>query len=367
MKEMKGRVRNMKRTLIIMLTLAVALAALMAGCANNNQQPSPTPATESPGVTPPGEAGAVKTGLGMVISVAKSANAADGNDTLAQADVVMAAVTLDAQGKIAGVKIDSTQTKLSFDAQGQLITDITAEQKTKVELGDAYGMARVSGIGKEWYEQIAALEDWMIGKTVDEVMAMQTSNEGAPEEADLTSSVTIGVPDYLKAVQKAAGNAMEFGAVTTGETKTGLGTVISLAKSKDAAADEEGLAQTDNVAAAVTIDENGVISGVMIDTAQVIIRVNEEGVLTTDLAAEQKTKVEQGDAYGMAQVSGIGKEWYEQIAVLSQWMIGKTIDQVTQMQMDAEGKSAEADLVSSVTIRVGDYMKAVQKAVANAG
>ncbi len=357
----------MKKTLFIMLALAIVLAALMAGCANNNQQQSPTPAAESPGVTPPGEAGDLKTGLGMVISVEKSANAADGNDTLAQADVIMAAVTLDAQGTIAGVKIDSTQTRLNFNAQGQLTTDIAAEQKTKVELGDAYGMARVSGIGKEWYEQIAALEDWMTGKTVDEVMALQTNAQGAPEEADLTSSVTMGVPDYLKAVQKAAANAKDFGTVTTGETKTGLGTVISLAKSKGAAADEEGVAQTDNVAAAVTIDENGVISGVMIDTAQVIIHVNQEGAVTTDLATEQRTKVEQGDAYGMAQVSGIGKEWYEQIAALGQWMIGKTIDQVTQMQLDAEGKPAETDIVSSVTIRVGDYIKAVQKAFANAG
>ena len=47
----------------------------------------------------------------------------------------------------------------------------------------------------------------MIGKTVDEVAAMEMSAEGTPADADLTSSVTIHVGDYIKALQKAAANA----------------------------------------------------------------------------------------------------------------------------------------------------------------
>jgi hypothetical protein len=353
----------MKRLLFVILAMMMVLAGLLAGCGNKNE---PTGGTQSPSATTPGEADALKTGLGMVISVAKSTSAADGNDALAQADIVMAAVSLDAQNIIVGVKIDTTQARVNFDENGQLTTDLTAEQKTKVELGSAYGMAQASGIGREWYEEIASLEDWMIGRTVDEVLAMQLSAEGIPAEADLTSSVTIHVGDYVKAVQKAATNAMDYGIPVTGPTKTGLGTVISLAKSTNVAADAEGLAQTDNVAAAVTVDEDGVIVGVMIDTAQVAINVNAQGVVTTDLAAEQKTKVELGSAYGMAKASGIGKEWYEQIASLSQWMIGKKIEQVMAMQLSAEGTPSEADLTSTVTIHVGDYLKAVQKAVASA-
>jgi hypothetical protein len=48
-------------------------------------------------------------------------------------------------------------------------------------------------------------------------------------------------------------------------------------------------------------------------------------------------------------------------------MVGKTVDQVMAMQLSAEGTPSEPDLTSSVTIHVGDYLKAVQKAVANAG
>lgn len=363
---------KMKKTLIIVLALMMALTVL-AGCNSNNNQPSATApaATETVSETTATEtttetAAAVKTGLGMVVSVAKSTSAADGEPALAEADIVMAAVTLAADGKIVNVKIDMTQAKVNFDAAGLLTTDIAAEVKTKVELGDEYGMAAASPIGKEWYEQIAALEDWMVGKTIEEVMALQLSAEGVPAEADLTSSVTIHVGDYLKAVQKAVANAQDFGAAVTGTTKTGLGTVVSLAKSKSAAADEEGLAQTDNVAAAVTVDESGVIVGVMIDTAQVKVNVNAEGVVTTDLAVEQLTKVELGDAYGMASASSIGKDWFEQIAAFGQWMIGKTLDEVLAVETNAEGVATEADLTSSVTIHVTDYLKAVQKAVANA-
>ncbi len=365
----------MKKILIIVLALMLALTAL-AGCSTNNNQPSATPAatetvSETQTATEPATTSetnaAVKTGLGMVVSVAKSTSATGSDAALAEADIVMAAVTLGADGKIADVKIDMTQSKVNFDATGQLTTDIAAEVKTKVELGGEYGMASASGIGKEWYEQIAALEDWMVGKTIDEVKAMQLDAEGKPAEADLTSSVTVHVSDYIKAVDKAVANAKDFGATVSGATKTGLGTIVSLAKSTSAAADAEGLAQTDNVAIAVTVDESGVIVGAMIDTAQVKINVDSKGVVTTDLAVEQKTKVELGAEYGMASASSIGKDWFEQSAALAQWMIGKTIDQVSAIQMDAEGKTTEADLTSSVTIHVSDYIKAAQKAVANAG
>ncbi len=364
----------MKKTLIITLVLVMALTMLV-GCGNNNNQPSATTATVSETVSAeqsesvaPSEAGvAVKTGLGMVVSVAKSTSAADGNAALAEADIVMAAVTLDADGKIVGVKIDMTQSKVNFDAAGQLTTDIATEVKTKVELGDEYGMASASGIGKEWYEQIAALEDWMTGKTIDEVNAMQLDAEGKTAEADLVSSVTIHVSDYIKAVDKAVANAKDFGAAVTGTTKTGLGTIVSLASSKSATADAAGLAQTDNVALAVTVDETGMIVGVMIDTAQVKINVDATGAVTTDLTVEQKTKDELGSDYGMSSASSIGKDWYEEAAALAQWMVGKTIDEVSAIQLDAEGKTTEADLVSSVTIHVSDYIKAAQKAVANAG
>ncbi len=364
----------MKKLILMVLISVMALSLVLSGCGTKAPVETPAqPASEAPAASEPADAeepaaegAVVKTGLGSVISIAKSTSATADAGALAQADIVSAAVTLGADGKIVGVKIDSTQSKVNFDAKGQLTTDVNAEVKTRVELGDAYGMKKASGIGKEWYEQIAALEDWMVGKTIDEVMALSVTAEGTTDEADLTSSVTIHVGDYLKAVQKAVANAKDFGVAVTGFTKTGLGHVVSLAKSKGATADAAGAAQTDDVMVAVTLDESGKIVGAVIDTAQVVINVDSSGAITSDLSAELKTKVELGDEYGMKKASGIGKEWYEQAAALAQWMIGKTVDEVAGMKLSDEGTPAEADLTSTVTIHVGDYIKALQKAAANA-
>ncbi len=144
--------------------------------------------------------------------------------------------------------------------------------------------------------------------------------------------------------------------------KTGLGHTISVAKSKDAAADAEGLAQVDTVMAAVTVDSSKKILGVVIDTAQVIVNFDATGKITTDLNKEQQTKVELGDLYGMKKASSIGKEWYEQIADLEKWMIGKTVDKITAVQNPAD----VPDLKSKVTVTITDYQKAVAEAVENA-
>ena len=96
---------------------------------------------------------------------------------------------------------------------------------------------------------------------------------------------------------------------------------------------------------------------------------SKEGVITADRNAELKTKVELGDDYGMIVRSGIGKEWYEQIADLEKWMVGKTIDQIKAMkttQSDGSIKTAEPDLTSKVTIDISDYIEAVEEAVKNA-
>jgi hypothetical protein len=63
-------------------------------------------------------------------------------------------------------------------------------------------MLKASEIGKEWYEQAAALADWMVGKTVDEIAGM-SMEDGKTTEEDLVSSVTVGVEDYIYVVEEA--------------------------------------------------------------------------------------------------------------------------------------------------------------------
>jgi hypothetical protein len=184
----------MKKQLIIAVVL-VMLLGIFAGCSGTG---TPT----------------YKTGLGQVVSIgsSKDVSVKDGADVagLAQVDTIMAAVTVDANGKIVKLTIDSAQTKVNFDKTGKITTDKAAAQKTKVELGAAYGMAKASPIKAEWYTQIAELEKWMIGKTIEEVKSMKTTDKDGkkiPNEADLVSKVTIGVADYIAAVEEAVKNA----------------------------------------------------------------------------------------------------------------------------------------------------------------
>ncbi|MHB1452781.1 MAG: hypothetical protein ACYCYM_02340 [Saccharofermentanales bacterium] len=174
----------MKKVLVIAM-LVVMVVSTLAGCG----------------------AADTKTGVGSVISIAKSKSATADAAGAGQADVVMAAVTVDKDGKILKVSIDTAQVKIPFDATGTVTADLTAELKTKKELGDAYGMKKNSEIEKEWYEQIASLEAWMIGKTAAQVKAMKVSEDGNTTETDLVSSVTISVGDYIEAVDEAITNA----------------------------------------------------------------------------------------------------------------------------------------------------------------
>ncbi len=154
--------------------------------------------------------GAVKLGLGNDISISKSKGyaLADGKETLPVAEVntTMAATAFDADGKVVATIIDTAQTKVNFDKDGKITTDKASEFKTKVELGPEYGMVKNSKVGKEWFEQIAELEKWMAGKTVDEIKAMKLK-ESRPDEAELTSSVTVTVEGYILSVVESYANA----------------------------------------------------------------------------------------------------------------------------------------------------------------
>ncbi|MFA5523044.1 MAG: hypothetical protein WDA24_01685 [Tissierellales bacterium] len=155
-------------------------------------------------------AGAVTLGLGHEISIAKSKSYAsvDGKETLplAQVDTVMVVSAFDADGKVVNTIIDTAQTKVNYDKDGKVTTDKAGEFKTKVELGADYGMVKNSKIGKEWFEQAKALADWMAGKTVEEIKDMKTT-DGVPSDAELTSSVTVSVQDYIAGLVEASENA----------------------------------------------------------------------------------------------------------------------------------------------------------------
>ncbi len=307
--------------------------------------------------------GKVKTGLAVITSADKSKDATAEAEGLVQADSTAVAVLVDDKGIIVNCIIDAIQPKIKFSAAGELTTDMATVFVSKKELGDAYGMKKNSGIGKEWFEQAKALEDYVIGKTLEQVKGITLNEEGAPTSADLSSSVTISISDYLAALEKAVNQAQALGA--SSGNKLGLGMVSGLGHSAGAG-DKDGLAQAYTYYGAITLDQNGKITSSIIDASQANINFTKEGKITSDLTAEIKTKNELGDAYGMKKASGIGKEWYEQAKAFSDYILGKTLADVKAIALNEEGSPTAADLTASVTVGIGDFLTVIEKAGAAA-
>ncbi|MDD4797503.1 MAG: hypothetical protein PHO66_07030, partial [Eubacteriales bacterium] len=303
----------------------------------------------------------VKTGLAVITSIGDSKDAGDA-DGLAQVNSVVVAVTVGADGKILACKIDTAQTKINFTAQGTLSTPADTVFASKQDLGSAYGMTKASSIGKEWNEQADAFAAYVVGKTIDEVKGISLNNEGVPTEADLTSSVTMHVTDYIAALEKAVGSAQVLGA-QQGDA-LGLGVTTNIANSVDATADKEGLAQAYSTYTAVTFDTAGKITSCIIDASQTNVNFTADGKVSTALDSAFQTKNELGAGYNMAKSSSIGKEWNEQAASFAAYAVGKTASDVAGVAV-SEGVPTDADLTSSVTIHISDFLTVIEKAAAN--
>lgn len=349
----------MKKLLSLVLALIMA-ATLMAGCGtaapNTSASPSTAP-TATPSTSPTTDE-TVKTGMAVISSIAKSTDAGE-KDGLAQVDSVVVAVTVGKDGKIVKCVIDAVQTKINFSKEGKLLTDLKTEVKTKQELGTEYGMKKASKLGKEWNEEATAFADYVVGKTIDQVKGIAVNAEGVPTDAELTSSVTIHITDFVQALEKAVNTAQDQGAKAS--DKLGLGVTTSIAKSTDAG-EKDGLAQAYSTYTATTFGADGKITSSVIDASQTNVNFTTAGKLTTDLAAELKSKNELGEAYGMKKASKIGKEWNEEAAAFAQYVVGKTVDEVKGIAINAEGVPTGTDLTGSVTIHITDFTAIIEKA-----
>ena len=286
-----------------------------------------------------------------------------------QVNTDMASVVVDKDGKVVSVVLDIAQNTGTFDAKGALTFDpATAKTLTKKEKGDAYGMKSKSGIKKEWFEQAAAFEKWCVGKTSEQIKALAVDAEGVTTNADLKTSVTIGVSEFVSVVVKAMANAVEVKSVAKVGTAsiTEISATAAVAATATAAA-KVGKVQTDVYYATLSLDKSGKILAIKLDVAQNKGTFNIDGTLAFDPATQAvKTKLEKGAEYGMASKSGIKKEWFEQAAAFEKWCIGKTAVEVKALAVDAEGVTTNADLKTSVTIGVNEFVAVVVKAAAAA-
>ena len=361
----------MKKNMAFILAVALVMT-LLVGCTGTtvvigecNCPPDShtnAPVVETPAQDAPVSEGAVKTGLAVVTSIADSTAATAEAEGAAKYDITVAAVTVDEAGVITACTIDSIPATVAFDATGTITTDLAAEIRTKGEQGADYGMVAWGGAIAEWDEQVAALANFAIGKTVEELKSGAIDQTGkAPAGSDLASSATIYLGGYVSAIEAAVANAQNLGAQAGDELV--LTTINSVSSSAPATAEAAGCAQLDANIAVVT-RKDGVITSCIIDAVQAKVNFDTTGTITTDLTAPVQTKNELGEGYGMVAWGGAIAEWNEQAASFAAYVTGKTADEVAGIAITETTKPADGtDLASSVTISIGGFLALIAKAM----
>ena len=325
--------------------------------------PAEEPAAEEPAAEEPAAAAEYKLGMGVVV---KTDSSKAGN---AQVDATVAAVVTDAEGKIVAVKLDVAQNKMNI-TDGEVETD--KEFKTKLELGDDYNMVKFSDAVAEWYDQAAAFEAYVIGKTADEVAGTETvvNDEGHTVVTDETlyASCSISVGDFIDAIVKACNDdqAQTFSAE---EFKLGLAAISKVdPATKAATADEDGLAAMYTNFAAAVVDGEGKILASIVDEIQPKISFDAAGEITG--ATFNGTKRELKEDYKMKAIMNTTYEWYEQAQHFVDYAAGKTADELkaTETVVNEEGHHVFADetLLASVSISIDGMIDVLVKAVGNA-
>ncbi len=356
----------------IILSLALCLA-MLTGCAGTpvvyytdctcpaNEAPAAaqTEAVEAAPEAAPVE-GALKTGLAITASIGDSMSASADAEGEGKYDVTMVAVLVDDNGVIQDCIIDGISTSVKFNNQGTITTDLTKAPQTKNELGENYGMVAWAGAIAEWDAQAAALANYAVGKTVEELKNGAIDETGkAPAGSDLASSATIYLGGYVSAIEAAVANAAHLGAQAGDELK--LATTASIGSSKNADAENAGNAQLDADVTALTM-KDGVITSCAIDSVQAKVAFDAAGVITSDVTAPVQTKNELGGNYGMVAWAGAIAEWDEQAASFAAYVTGKTPAEVAGIAVTEGTKPSDADLAASVTIAIGGFQALIAKA-----
>ena len=333
--------------------------AMLAGCtAGGSKKSSANTSTKEE------TAATVMVGTGSVTNVANKVK--EGADTTAQFDTTFASVVLEGN-VIKYVYFDVAQDKVTYDATGHVTSDNSASMSKK-DLGDNYGMKDKSPIKKEWYEQVEALEKWAVGKTVEEVLNMPTTQKDekhtVPADKDLMTGCTIGVTGFQQALDKAVKNAVEVKDVASVGSA-----ILTDVSGKDATAEKSGEAKASSTYGVVALDKDGKVVFTQTDEAQNAVKFTTAGALDGEAMAVP-TKAEKKDEYGMKKASSIGKEWFEQNQAFDEWTVGKTSKEISGMEVTTNeaGKTVtvDKDLMTGCTMGVDSLQKVTVTAIAAA-
>ena len=152
----------------------------------------------------------------------------------------------------------------------------------------------------------------------------------------------------------------------SGELKLGLGAVTSTEGSLAAEGENLGAAKSRTVVCAVAVDSEGVVRKVKFDTIDFNLPFDSKGAFTEDISQPVRSLREMGYDYGLSATSSIKKEWFQQMDSFEQWILGKKVTDVLNMELNENHVPMSSELKGNIDIGVSDQLLALNKAYTNA-
>ena len=296
----------------------------------------------------------LKFGMGVVVSQSAK-DATDEANGEGKLTVDIAAVTVDADGKIVKCVLDCAESTSNFTIDGAAVE--AGDLRSKYEKGDDYGMSAIGT--KEWYVQADSFAKLIEGKTIDEVKALMAEDYKGTADV-VNAGCTIYVSGFVKAIEAAVANAADSKA--TADSTLKLGVVTSQTNS-------ETKIELATTVVATALDEESKVVVASTDAVSASFEFDEKGVCLTDTTAAIATKKALGADYGMASSEyaddlngdGVVKEWFEQGAAFDAALVGKNATEIGALAVETGYGAADLQ-TAGCTIHVGDMVKAAVKA-----
>lgn len=284
---------------------------------------------------------------------------ADSHGTM-EADYTAAAVVFDANGKVVAAKLDVAQVKVNPTKVGEdlglELKGYTEEKlrgngivKTKLELGELYGMKNSSALGLEVNDQINNFVAWTIGKSVAEIKGAFGIDGKTTDEA-LAAGCSINCKAFVAAYVKAQSNAKTFTYAAKAEIEAGVAISAGLAynygkPAVEISADLAGTAKVGGKVVAAMLDVS-VVHPVIAEADGVVTAASIDKTHKYHTGGHYFSKRDLGDDYKMASKNGGNAtctlEWYEQAAIMEEAALGKTSEEIGALV----GKEGELESVT---------------------
>ena len=231
------------------------------------------------------------------------------------------ALVIGADGKIVAARFDCAEIKPELDEGGELIAQNSVT--TKVELGDSYsGMAAGS-----WADQAKAFEDYIVGKTAEEV-----ANLDLALVAGCTMKST--TPVFQALVAKAFASELKVSFSTADDITIGLAINSTVKASK-------GKASVTSDFAGVVL-ANGKVAATMLDSCEQKFSIEDGALVAPETPAVSKN--DQGDSYVMP-----AGAWYVQAQVFANSTVGKTVAELADLEVVSDALATAGCTMQNTT------------------